>query len=228
MKQLFKNPLKISTIICSLAGIIICLITAKFDGYSHPTKRLLYFTNQSNIWVLIVMILSLIPYFSKSVFDEQSLYEARYIFTISITLTGVFFCCFLGPFADKSYHAFSVSGVLLHIFVPLFSIVDFLVEKRRFLITKKVALCSLLPPLIYLTITSVLFFFKVDFGRGENFPYFFFNYFSPAGIFGFSNLSPYFIGSFYWLILLFVLLVVFAFLLKKINNYIILKRNKTT
>lgn len=224
MKQLVKNPLKILTIICSLAGIIICLITAKFDGYSHPTKRLLYFTNQSNVWIFIIMILCFFKVFRKSEYNQYSLYVAKYIFTVSILLTGVFFCCFLGPFADKSYHAFSVSGVLLHIFAPLFAVFDFLLEKRRFFINKKVAFFCLLPPLIYLILTTVLFFFNLDFGRGENFPYFFFNYFSPAGFFGFSKVNPYFMGSFYWIIILFILLVIFAFLLRKINNNILIKK----
>ena len=228
MKKLVKNQLKILSIICSFAGIIICLITAKFDGYSHPTKRLLYFTNQSNIWIFIIMILCFFKVFRKNEYNEYSLFVARYIFTISILLTGVFFCCFLGPKADKSYHAFSVSGVLLHIFVPLFALLDFLLEKKRFFINKKVAFCSLLPPLIYLFLTTVLFFFNIDFGRGENFPYFFFNYFSPAGIFGFSKILPYFMGSFYWVVLLLILLIIFAFLLRKINNKFYLKRNKST
>ena len=228
MKQLVKNSLKILTIICSFAGIIICLITAKFDGYSHHTKRLLYFTNQSNIWIFIIMILCFFPSLNKSEYNQKSLFVAKYIFTISIVLTGVFFCCFLGPFADESYHAFSLSGILTHILVPLFALLDFLLDKRRFFINKKVAFCSLLPPLIYLIFTTVLFFLKVDFGRGENFPYFFLNYFSPAKIFGFSSVLPYFMGTFYWIILLFVLLMIFAFLLKKINNKLLLKRNKST
>ena len=170
------------------------------------------------------MMLSLFTFSRKGNYNKYSMFIARYIFTTSIILTGVIFCCFLGPFADESYHAFSVSGVLLHIFVPLFALLDFLLDKRRYFISKKVAIYCLLPPLIYLILTTVLFFLKVDFGRGENFPYFFLNYFSPAKIFGFSSVLPYFMGSFYWAILLFILLMIFAFLLKKINNKLLLKK----
>ena len=52
----------------------------------------------------------------------------------------------------------------------------------------------------------------VDFGRGEAFPYFFMNYFSPAGIFGFSKNMPYIIGSFYWIAMLVIIIVGLAVL----------------
>ena len=228
MKQVIKNPFKILTIICSIVGIVICLYTAKFDGYSHPTRRLLYFTNQSNIWICIIMILSLFTFAKKGDCNKYSLFVARYIFTVSIILTGVVFCCFLGPFADKSYHAWSISGYLLHLVVPLLVFLDFLTQKTRFLLNKKVAFLAFLPPLIYLILVSILFFFNIDFGRGENYPYFFLNYFSPAGILGFSSVSPFYFGSFYWVIILLCLLLLFVFLLIKINNKLLLKRDKTT
>ena len=228
MKKIIKNPLKILIIICSFVGIIICLYTAEYDGYSHPTKRLLYFTNQSNIWIFIIMMLSLFTFSRKGNYNKYSMFIARYIFTTSIILTGVIFCCFLGPFADKSYHAFSVSGYLTHVVVPLLVVIDFFTQKERFFINKKVAILCIIPPLIYLILTTILFYFNIDFGRGENFPYFFFNYLSPAGIFGFSSVLPYFMGTFYWIFLLFLLLLFFAFFLTKINNKIYLKRDKTT
>ncbi len=228
MKKIILNPLKFLTIICSFAGIIICLFTAKYDGYSHWTKRLLYFTNQSNIWIFIIMFFSLFSFAKSDKINKYSMFIARYIFTTSIILTGVIFCCFLGPFADESYHAFSVSGVLLHVVVPLLAVVDFFTQKERFFINKKVALLTIIPPLIYLILSSILFVFNVDFGRGDNFPYFFFNYFSPAGFFGFSSISPYYFGSFYWIIILFLIAILIAFLLIKINNKVYLKRNKTT
>ncbi len=228
MKQIIKNPFKILTILCAFVGIIICLSTAKFDGYSHWSRRLLYFTNQSNIWIFIIMLLSLFSFSKKGDYNNFSMFVARYIFTVCILLTGVIFCCFLGPFADKSYHAWSISGYLTHIVVPLLSALDFFTEKNRFYLNKKVAFLTLLPPLIYLILTIILFSFNIDFGRGENYPYFFLNYLSPAKIFGFSSILPFFMGTFYWIVLLLLLLLLIAFLLIKINNKLYLKGYKTT
>jgi hypothetical protein len=60
MKIYLKNrlsiTLKILTVISSLGGLIISLTTATFDGYSHWTRRLAYFTAQSNIWIGITFL----------------------------------------------------------------------------------------------------------------------------------------------------------------------------
>ena len=41
-----------------------------------------------------------------------------------------------------------------------------------------------------------------DFGGGNNYPYFFLNWDSPAGAFGFSSEMPYFMGCFYWIVVM--------------------------
>ncbi len=220
MRKNISILLKVNVIICSLLGLSICLITAKFDGYSHWTRRLLYFTSQSNIWIFLSTLLILLPI--KDNF-RPSLYITRYIFTVAITLTGIIFCCVLAPFADESYHVWSTSGIITHVVVPIFAIADFFVDKEKVFISIKESLFCLIPGLIYTFLCTLLFFLKIDFGRGENFPYFFFNYFSPVGLFGFSSVFPYIIGSFYWLLLIILTILFLAFLYAKINNFMINK-----
>ena len=223
-----EKALSCLIIFSSGLGILLCLLNAKYDGYSHWTKRLLYFTNQSNLWVIVIYVLSLFQIDKKS---KQSMFFAKYIFTVCITLTGLMFCCFLGPFADKSYHAWSISGILTHVITPTLVLIDFILQNCKFLINKKAVFYTLIPPLIYLTLTSFLSFINLDFGRGENFPYFFLNYFSPAKLIGFSNTLPYFMGTAYWLILIFLLIFFIGFILQKINNKLLknkLNKNKAT
>lgn len=223
-----EKTLRLLIIFSSVIGVLLCLINAKYDGYSHWTKRLLYFTSQSNLWVIIIYILSLSP-LAKN--NRKSVFFAKYIFTVCISLTALMFCCFLGPFADKSYHAWSISGILTHVITPALVILEFIIESQKFLINKKAVLYILIPPLIYLIMTSFLFFINLDFGRGDNFPYFFLNYFSPAKLLGFSNNLPYFMGTGYWLILLLLIIFSLGFLLQKINNKILknrLNKNKPT
>jgi hypothetical protein len=80
----------------------------------------------------------------------------------------------------------------------------------------------LIPPLLYVIFSSILFFLNVDFGRGDPFPYFFLNYSSPAGFFGTSDEMPYAVGSFYWLIVLSLLVfglgALYRFLYKKMQK----------
>ena len=224
MQKKISLFLKICLIACVSIGLTLCFINAKYDGYSHWSKRLLFFTNQSNLWILITMILLICPTSEK---NKQSIRVARFVFTTSITITGLVFCCLLAPFADQSYHVWSTSGILTHVFVPSLAIADLFVDQHRIFVTKKEILFCLIPMFCYFIMTTFLFCIGVDFGRGENFPYFFFNFTSPAGIFGFSNQSPYYIGSFYWSVFIILIDLIIAITYARINNFLFNKaKNK--
>ncbi len=130
------------------------------------------------------------------------LYVFKYIFTVSITVTGLVFTCLLGPFGDKSYHLWAFSSWLTHIFSPAFAIADFFVDKEEIPLRGGQVWVCILPPLFYTLLTFLLELFNVDFGRGLIYPYFFMDIRAPVGLFGFSNQLPYFAGTFYWFALL--------------------------
>ncbi len=207
--------LKILTAFCSVGGVSISLINAKKDGISHWSKRLLYFTAQSNIWIgltVLLIIFGILLKFSPKVMEK--LYILKYIFTVSITVTAIVFFFFLAPFADKSYHIWTFSGFLTHLFSPLFAITDYFIDKNKIAFNKKSVLYSIIPPLIYVLGCFLLTSLNVDFGRGENFPYFFMNILSPAGFFGFSNRPP-ILGSFYWITVLSLITLLLGLFYKK-------------
>ena len=204
--------LKIATVFSSLGGVILSLIFAKKDGYFHWGKRLLYFTAQSNLWICFIFLaLLLFPKYNKQ------LYLSKYAFTVSITLTGLVFCSLLAPFSDESYHPWTLPNLLTHVFTPLFAIADFFLDKR-YPLSNKAVFVAILPPLFYFIEVLILEILHVDFGRGTEYPYFFFHYRSPAGIFGFSSTSPFFIGSFYWLFTLLIITLGLGFFYAKIKN----------
>ena len=203
MKTKIPPLLKSLIVLSSLGGVVLSLIFARQDGYSHWSKRLLYFTAQSNMWIGVTFLLILLSPFKKKNAERWTarLYFLKYIFTVCITMTGLIFCCLLAPFADENYHPWKAYNLLTHVFTPAFAITDLFLDERRVAIGKKGILLSLTPFLAYSFIASVLGFVQTDFGRGVPYPYFFFNYTSPAGVFGFSNVHPFYVGSFYWLIL---------------------------
>ena len=184
--------LKIAVVIASFGGVFLSLVFAKRDGYSHWSKRLLYFTAQSNLWVGGIFLALLC--FPK---HKEKLYLFKYIFTVSITVTGLVFCGLLAPFSDESYHPWTSPNLLTHVFSPIFAISDFFIDER-YSLSKKQRLCVLLPPIFYFAETLFLEFFQIDFGRGVGYPYFFLCYDSPAGVFGFSANPPFFMGTYYW------------------------------
>lgn len=219
LKKKISVTLKILIVICALGGVILSLFNAKKDGYSHWYKRLMYFTAQSNLWIgfnsLTILLYQAIT--NKSDTKRGLLYLCKYLFTVSITITAIVFFFFLAPFADQSYHIWTVSGFLTHLFSPLFSIADFIIDPNRTKLNKNVAFLAVLPPLIYVINSSVLSVLNVDFGRGVNYPYFFMDHFSPAGVFGFSLDAP-ILGSFYWILILALITFFIGVFYKKLKS----------
>ena len=212
--------LKYLTVAASLGGVILSLIFAKADGYSHWSRRLLYFTAQSNIWLGITFLLILLLPLKSSNTQvwKKRLYVMKYIFTVSITITGVIYCALLAPFADESYRPWVLCNLLTHVFSPLFAVTDFFVDPYRIPLGKKEIRLTALPPILYFSLASILSVTHTDFGRGVNYPYFFLNFTSPAGIFGFSQVYPFFIGSFYWFALFSLLLLLVAYLYARLTR----------
>lgn len=189
--------LKSLTVLASLGGLLLSLLESEIHGYSHWSKRFLYFTAQSNVWIGTTMfLLVLYTIFKRK--PPTFLYALKYLFTVSITVTFLVFTCLLGPFGDRSYHLWAFSSWLTHIFAPVFAIADFFVDRRNIPLRKNQTWLCILPPLTYAAITVLLEIFGVDFGRGLIYPYFFMDIRSPVGFFGFSDELPYFAGTFYW------------------------------
>jgi len=222
MKDKLSKYLKLAIFITSFSGVIWSFFSATADGYSHWATRLLYFTGQSNIWIgltaLAMLIFSLLkPNVSPRV--KNALYILRYVFTVSITLTALIFCGVLAPTAHKSgYNAFTGASILTHMIVPTLAVVDFFLDTYRVKLSGKHVSLSIVPPLIYLVFASILCILKVDFGRGDPFPYVFFNFYSPAGVFGFSSEMPYVIGSFYWMLFMLGIIIGVGTLYKKLYS----------
>lgn len=193
--------LKCLTVVTSFGGLIISLFESTAHGYSHWSKRFLYFTAQSNIWIGTTMLV-LVIYAMLGKKPPQFLYLLKYIFTVSITVTGLIFVCLLGPFGDPSYHLWAFSSWLTHIFSPTFAVWDFFVDRESIPLRGGQVWICVIPPLAYAAVTVLLELFNVDFGRGLIYPYFFMDVRSPVGFFGFSNQLPYFAGTFYWFFLL--------------------------
>lgn len=209
--------LKFLVVLSSMGGVLLSLIYAQQDGYTHWGKRLLYFTAQSNIWIGITFLLLLFPIKKKNAHLRlDGLYLLKYIFTVSITMTGIIFCGLLAPFAGADYTPWRLCNVLTHVVTPILAIADLFLDGRAIPLDGRRIYLTLLPFVFYLLLASVLGVVGVDFGRGEPYPYFFLNHNSPAGIFGFSSVHPFYLGSFYWSVLFSGMVLGIAFVYKTI------------
>lgn len=228
MKDLRKNAIcSIVTkclLICSvLSGLLLCFSDA--SGFMGGTMLLLYFTNQSNIWIgavaLALLIVQLVSLKKGKYVMDKKLALIQQIFTVSITLTGVIYCFVLVPAflaAGGDFNPFSLTQMLLHVFSPLLAIADFVFFMRGVSFKKSECLLATIPPFYYLFFSMIGYFKHWDFGMGANYPYFFLNYGSPAGLFGFSKEMPYFMGSSYWIAFIVILVSGMSLLYIKIAN----------
>ena len=222
----FPIALNFLIFILSTLGFLLACLFASRDGYSHWLTRLLYFTQQSNLWIGITSLIFAIMLLKGNISAEhlKTISVFKYIFTVSITITGIVFCALLAPFAD--FDIWTFSSILTHIVVPLLSIIDFFTNKNIVKLDKKYIWYTLIPVLIYFVFASVLCVLKVDFGRGDPYPYFFMDYYSEVGLFGFINDTPPQIGSFYWFIFFFIFIYILSITYHKIHTYLLNRKNK--
>ena len=122
----------------------------------------------------------------------------KLVFTVSISLTGIVFTFMLVPTLGGLNAFVSISNTLLHIMVPLVAIFDFLWFDFKTEHKSKDAPYSLILPVYYTFFVVICFYNNIPFINDLPYPYFFFNFGSPAGWFGFCNELPfmgYSIGS---------------------------------
>lgn len=189
-RKILSLILKLIVTSASFIGVIISVIPAP--------SVLLYFTIQSNIWIGVTCLAGIVLMLKKAE-PKRWMYRVKLIFTVSITLTGVVYCVLLAPLSGGG--AYSLPSLLTHVVVPAASVLDFAVYDYPAGYRKRDCLLATIPPLYYLAFSSAGYVLNWDFNNGENYPYFFLNWGSPAGAFGFAEELPY-IGVFYYVLIM--------------------------
>ena len=115
------------------------------------------------------------------------------------------------PYVDADHGSLTIQNILTHVVVPAASILDFFVTGVYSRIKVKYLFFVVIPPLLYAVYAGIGYVLGWQFSLGKNYPYFFLNWGSPAGAFGFTNELP-FMGSGWWIIALLILLLVIGLL----------------
>lgn len=195
--------LKAIIVIAAVWGISICAFDP--NAFMGGKAVWLYFTIQSNIWMVLVALLGAAMISMRHSFPRW-MSVLQLMMTVSITLTGLVYCFMLAPLMGEQ--AFNLTNVLTHVVVPVVSVVDFFVSSRWLSLRGRDAWYVIIPPLYYLGFASVGYVLNWQFGPGINYPYFFLNWGSPAGAFGFTDTLPFMGVMYYVLIMLLFLLMV--------------------
>ncbi|MBR4555299.1 MAG: Pr6Pr family membrane protein [Ruminococcus sp.] len=166
----------------------------------------MFFTIQSNIALAAICLIGLVKMLKGKSFSELW-YIIKFVGTISITLTGAVFCFVLIPAGA----VWNVQNVLTHVVVPVAGILDFFVTGISSSIKKRNDLWVIVPPILYAIYAGIGYALNWQFAEGCNYPYFFLNWGSSAGAFGFSDELPY-KGSAWWILALFFMLLLVGML----------------
>lgn len=203
MNKIASIILKTIVVICSFAGVVMGLIP---QGNTSPNySTLLFFTTQSNIWIGIVCLVGLIQMLKGRTAGHVAS-VLKMVFTVSILLTGVVFNFMLAPIYGPS--SYSLSSIFVHVVSPIAAVLDYIICRRLYTLSGRDAWWGIVPPLYYLGFASLGYVLKWNFGGGAHYPYFFLNWGSPAGAFGFVNEFPFIGVMWYVIILLLSLLLV--------------------
>ncbi len=199
--------LKIIVFFSAIIGTILSAIAGR-QSFMGGTRVFMYFTIQSNIAVAIISAIGY--YLIKSKKEISNIwYIIKFVGTVSITLTGVVFAFVLAP--TLGVEAWNIQNTLTHVVVPVASIIDFFVVGSNSNIQKKNVFFVIVPPILYAIYAGIGYVAGWQFSEGINYPYFFLNWGSEAGAFGFSSELP-FIGTAWWILVLLIFLIIVGYI----------------
>lgn len=194
----------LKTIVVLAAVIGTCLSAyAGRNSFMGGSTVFMYFTIQSNIAIAIISLIGCCMLMLKKPISNVW-HVIKFVGTVSITLTGVVFCFVLAPTLEAN--AWNIQNVLTHVVVPCLAIIDFFVIASTTQIKYKNVIYVIIPPILYAIYAGIGYVRGWQFAEGINYPYFFLNWGSPAGAFGFTNTLP-FMGTAWWILALLLFLI---------------------
>ena len=199
--------LKAVTVLSAAVGIGMTAADAK-NSFMGGRTMYMFFTIQSNILIAFICLAG----FFLMIRDREVGKAWRVIKlagTVAITLTGLVFCFVLVPVLGNRF--WNVYNTMTHVAVPIAAVADWFASGASEGIKKRAVFFVLIPPLLYVIYAAIGFVRGWQFSKGVNYPYFFLNWESPAGAFGFTE-GPPFMGCGWWILSLMLLLLLTGWL----------------
>lgn len=157
---------------------------------------LTYFTNLSNFFVDIALLLFLMTDVillisgGEKIYKRNWQYIIKYMATVSITLTFLLYLCILAPTSSagffNSYFQNGAASLCTHFITPVLAILDFLLFDYRYHSDKFHAVFAVIPPLVYVGFVVIAAGIGVRWNGTMYAPYNFLNFGAPTGWFGFD------------------------------------------
>ena len=203
VRRCISYTLKIIVVLSAAAGVFLSAYAGR-NSFMGGSRVFMYFTIQSNIAVAFISLIGCCLMLTKKKVGE-AWHVIQFVGAVAITLTGVVFGFVLAP--TLGVNAWNVQNTLTHVVVPIAAVADFLIVAYGEDIRKKNVIYVIIPPVLYAIYAAIGYVRGWDFALGINYPYFFLNWGSPAGAFGFTKEMPY-MGTAWWILALLVFLII--------------------
>lgn len=202
-RKTISMALKLIVIVSAIAGTVMSASAGR-NSFMGGSRVFMYFTIQSNIAIALISLIGFCLLMREKAVSE-AWYVVKLAGTVSITLTGVVFAVLLAPILGEA--AWSVPNTLTHLIVPLAAVADFFVTVSGAEIKRRNVMYVIIPPLLYAVYAGIGYVNGWEFAKGQIYPYFFLNWGSPAGAFGFTDELPY-MGCVWWILILLLFLII--------------------
>ena len=206
-QKVISGILKTVVILSAVIGTFLSWHAGR-NSFMGGRTVFMFFTIQFNIALAIICLTGLVKMLKNKPFSDLW-YIIKFVGTVSITLTGAVFCFVLAP--TMQHDAWNIQNILTHVVVPVVGILDFFVTGISSSIKKRNDLWVIVPPILYAIYAGIGYVQNWQFAEGYNYPYFFLNWGSPAGAFGFTDELPY-MGCAWWILALFCALLIVGML----------------
>ena len=203
VRRCISYTLKIIVVLSAAAGVFLSAYAGR-NSFMGGSRVFMYFTIQSNIAVALISLIGCCLMLTKKKVGE-AWHVIQFVGAVAITLTGVVFGFVLAP--TLGVNAWNVQNTLTHVVVPIAAVADFLIVAYGEDIRKKNVIYVIIPPVLYAIYAAIGYVRGWDFALGINYPYFFLNWGSPAGAFGFTKEMPY-MGTAWWILALLIFLII--------------------
>lgn len=211
LRQGVSLALKLITAAAAAAGVILSALGGR-NAFMGGGSVFMYFTIQSNIAVML-MLLAGAARMLKGSEGGRAWSAVRLVGTVAITLTGVVFCFVLAPTMSGS--AWRLNNVLTHVLVPALTVADYFLDGLKDDCRIADIPWITVPPILYAIYAGTAYAAGWEFAPGVCYPYFFLNWGSPAGAFGFCEGLPY-MGCMWWILALLVFLMAVGLLYQRL------------
>ena len=202
-RKVVSYILKAAVIVSAVIGIFGSAGAGR-RAFMGGSRVFMYYTIQSNIAIALICLIGAVLMLRKRPVPG-GWYTVKFVGTVAITLTGVVYCTLLAPLLGDA--AWRLNNVLTHVVVPIAAVIDFFVTGVSSAIPRRNVFLVTIPPAAYAVYAGIGYLAGWEFSDGANYPYFFLNWGSRAGAFGFTDELPY-MGCVWWIIAIFLFLII--------------------